>query len=49
MCQYLYVSLEHLRILSGFFFSLLNIFSNGILSLDSFFWSEESRARVIVF
>lgn len=46
------VPLCQFRTLENFvwiFFSLLNIFSNGILSLDSFFWSEESRARVTVF
>lgn len=50
MCvgQYLYVSLERLRILSRFF-SLLSISSNGILSLLSFFWGEDSRARVTLF
>lgn len=32
-----------------FFFSLLSFFSNGALSLLSFFWSEDSRARVTMF
>ena len=50
MCvgRYLYISLERLSILSRFF-SLSSIFSNGILSLLSFFWGEESRARVTLF
>lgn len=46
--QYLYVTLERLRI-SSRSFSLLSIFSNGILSLLSFFWGEESRAGVTLF